>query len=87
MVYLVKGQKADLTKTNPSLQKVIIGMGWKSSNTSIKVDFSAFLLTSASKVTRDDDLIFYGNPTGPNNSISIPNGNASQDKAQVVVTL
>ncbi|MNW41095.1 General stress protein 16U [compost metagenome] len=85
---LVKGQKADLTKGNPTINNIIVGMGWKTPNTSIEVDFSAFLLTVESKVTKDEDLIFYGNPTGPNNSIQVINlSSLSEDNTQVSVSL
>lgn len=89
---LIKGQKADLTKSNSSLNNLVVGMGWKTPNSSIEVDFSAFLLTSASKVTKDEDLIFYGNPQGPNGSISVIESNKKQfsgivDNAQLSVNL
>lgn len=88
---LQKGQKADLTKGNPSINNIIVGMGWKTPNTSLEVDFSAFLLSGQSKVTKDEDLIFYGNPAGPNNSILVRNTpstyNGVEDKTQVSVTL
>jgi tellurite resistance protein TerA len=83
---LVKGQKADITKGNPSINNIIVGMGWKTPNTSIEVDFSAFLLTGQSKVTNDEDLIFYGNLTGPNNSIQVITS-PSDDKTQVSISL
>ncbi|SCW44543.1 tellurite resistance protein TerA [Paenibacillus tianmuensis] len=88
---LAKGQKADLTKSNPNLSTVVVGMGWKSPGSSIEVDFSAFLLSGVSKVTKDEDLIFYGNPSGPNNSMYVNNNLSSyagiQDKAQLSVSL
>ncbi|GKS11023.1 stress protein [Paenibacillus chitinolyticus] len=89
---LVKGQKADLTKTNPSIKNIIVGMGWKTSDSSIEVDFSAFLLSASSKVTKDEDLIFYGNPHGPNNSISVIESNKQaysglSDHAQLSINL
>lgn len=91
-ISLIKGQKADLTKNNPSLNDVIIGMGWRGANSSLEVDFSAFLLAQNSKVTKDEDLIFYGNPTGPNQSISVLSNNKQvysgvADQAQLAVSL
>ena len=89
---LVKGQKADLTKTNPSIKNIIVGMGWKTSDSTIEVDFSAFLLSASSKVTKDEDLIFYGNPHGPNHSISVIESNKQAysglaDQAQLSINL
>ncbi|AKG33354.1 TerD family protein [Paenibacillus durus] len=67
---LLKGQKADVTKSNPTAANVIVGMGWIS-NSSVEVDFSCFMLGKNDKVTNDNDLIFYGNPIGPNQSVSV----------------
>lgn len=71
-ITLVKGQKADLTKNQPALTEIVVGMGWRSAP-NIDVDFSAFLLSSSSKVTKDEDLIFYGNPSGANGSVTLLN--------------
>lgn len=89
---LLKGQKSDLTKTNPSIKNLIVGMGWTTPNSSIEVDFSAFLLSATSKVTRDEDLIFYGNPQGPNQSITVIENNKMNyagitDNAQLSINL
>jgi tellurite resistance protein TerA len=40
---LVKGQKADVTKTNPNLAQVTVQLSW-TTNTNIEFDASAFLL-------------------------------------------
>lgn len=66
---MIKGQKADITKTNPSVASLVIGMGWSQSQ--VELDFSAFILGGNGKVTRDEDLIFYGNPSGAGGSVSI----------------
>lgn len=68
-VSMIKGQKADITKTNPSVASLVIGMGWSQSQ--VELDFSAFILGGNGKVTRDEDLIFYGNPSGASGSVSI----------------
>ncbi|MDU7477890.1 MAG: TerD family protein, partial [Paenibacillus macerans] len=91
-ISLIKGQKADLTKNNPNLNNIIVGMGWRNANSSLEVDFSAFLLAQNAKVTKDEDLIFYGNPTGPNQSISVLSNNKQAysgvaDQAQLAVSL
>ncbi|MWV45733.1 tellurium resistance protein TerA [Paenibacillus sp. HJL G12] len=90
-ISLVKGQKADLTKTNPTLGRIIVGMGWRSPE-NVEIDFSAFMLNEQSKVTRDEDLIFYGNPVGGNASVSIQTGeklmlSGIQDQEQVTIVL
>lgn len=61
---LTKGQKVDLTKTNPTLVRVIAGLGWNprvTAGADFDLDASAFLLNAAAKVRSEKDLIFYGN--------------------------
>ena len=64
-VNLKKGQKVSLTKDNPGLSKVIVGLGWDVNQFDTGGDFdldtSAFLLTDMGKVSRQEDFIFYGN--------------------------
>ena len=66
-VCLTKGQKVDLTKSNPGLKKILIGLGWDTNRYDGGADFdldaSAFLLGANGKVTNDSDFIFYGNAT------------------------
>ena len=62
-ISLAKGQKVDLTKTNPGLSKILIGLGWDinkyDGGAQFDLDASAFLLGDNGKVTSDDDFIFY----------------------------
>ena len=64
-VCLTKGQKVDLTKGNPGLSKLMIGLGWDTNKYDGGFDFdldsAAFLLGADSKVTNDGDFVFYGN--------------------------
>ena len=64
-VSLKKGQKVDLTKTNPGLKNILIGLGWDTNKYDGGADFdldaSVFLLGGNGKVASDDDFIFYGN--------------------------
>lgn len=59
-VNLRKGQKLDLTKGNPQLKNIIVGLGWQVSN-DVDLDTSAFFLNSEGKVNGADDFIFYNN--------------------------
>ncbi|WNS46336.1 TerD family protein [Paenibacillus sp. MMS20-IR301] len=68
---LIKGQKCSLTKDNPLLSRIIVGMGWQNAGAGVEVDFSVFMLTPAQTVTKDEDLIFYGNPSNPNKSVAV----------------
>ena len=64
-VCLKKGQKVDLTKTNPGLKEVLIGLGWDTNKydggKDFDLDSSVFLLGANGKVAGDDDFVFYGN--------------------------
>ncbi|MBQ9441484.1 MAG: TerD family protein [Selenomonadaceae bacterium] len=64
-VSLKKGQKVDLTKTNPGLKEVLVGLGWDTNRydggKDFDLDSSAFLLGANGKVASDDDFVFYGN--------------------------
>ncbi|MBX4261835.1 TerD family protein [Clostridium estertheticum] len=64
-INLNKGQKIDLTKSNPSLKKAIIGLGWDTNKYSggaeFDLDASAFLVGSNGKTNNDLDFIFYNN--------------------------
>ena len=64
-VSLKKGQKVDLTKTNPGLAKIVVGLGWDVNKYDGQKDFdldaAAFLLGENGKVTNDGDFIFYNN--------------------------
>ena len=64
-VNLSKGQKVDLTKGNPGLSRLIIGLGWDTNKYDGGADFdldaAAFLLGASGKVASDPDFVFYGN--------------------------
>ena len=64
-ISLQKGQKVDLTKGNPGLKKILIGLGWDTNKYDGGFDFdldaAAFLLGANGKVNSDDDFVFYNN--------------------------
>ena len=64
-VSLKKGQKVDLTKGNPGLKEVLVGLGWDTNRydggKDFDLDASVFLLGANGKVASDDDFVFYGN--------------------------
>ena len=64
-VNLSKGQKVDLTKGNPGLSKLIIGLGWDTNKYDGGADFdldaAAFLCGENGKVQSDADFVFYNN--------------------------
>jgi tellurite resistance protein TerA len=64
-VNLSKGQKVDLTKNNPGLSKILVGLGWDTNKYSNGADFdldaTVFLLQENRKVGNNKDFIYYGN--------------------------
>jgi len=64
-ISLQKGQKVSLTKGNPGLTKVVVGLGWDVNSFDTGGDFdldaAAFLLGESGKVTSSGDFVFYGN--------------------------
>lgn len=64
-ISLQKGQKVDLTKGNPGIKHLMVGLGWDVNQFDGGVDFdldaSAFLLGESGRVPTQDEFIFYGN--------------------------
>ncbi|MBP2240996.1 tellurium resistance protein TerD [Cytobacillus eiseniae] len=92
-VTLRKGQKVDLTKTNPGLQMVVAGLGWdvSGSHSQYDLDASAFLVGPTGKVQSDLDFVFYNNPSGGNGSILYSGDNrtgaGANDDEQIQINL
>ncbi|MDP4156369.1 MAG: TerD family protein [Bacillota bacterium] len=72
-ISLSKGQKVDLTKTNPGLTKVVVGLGWDTNKydggNDFDLDSSVFLLGDNGKVTSEKDFVFYNNTQGANGAV------------------
>ena len=72
-INLSKGQKISLTKDNPGLKNVIVGIGWDvnafDTGGDFDLDASAFLLGENGKVTGQQDFVFYGNQTHQSGSV------------------
>ncbi|WP_124066704.1 TerD family protein [Clostridium sp. E02] len=68
-INLQKGQKVSITKGNPGLSKVVVGLGWDVNQFDTGGDFdldtAAFLLTDTGKVSRPEDFVFFGNLKHP----------------------
>ena len=66
MINLSKGQKIDLTKGNPGLSKLLVGLGWDINKDDGQADFdldaAVFMLGANGKVQNDADFVFYNNP-------------------------
>ncbi|BDS28569.1 TerD family protein [Aeromonas caviae] len=64
VVSLSKGANVSLTKTDPSIKRVLVGLGWDARSTDgqdFDLDASAFLLSASGKVRSPADFIFYNN--------------------------
>lgn len=72
-VNLQKGQKVSLTKENPGLNNVLVGIGWDVNRFDTGGDFdldsAAFMLTDTGRVSSQDDFIFFGNLSHPSGSV------------------
>ena len=72
-ISLQKGQKVSLTKGNPGLKKVVVGLGWDVNQFDTGGDFdldaAAFLLGDSGKTAKSEDFVFYGNLTHPSGSV------------------
>lgn len=64
-ITLAKGQKVSLTKGNPGLNNILVGLGWDTNKYDGGFDFdldtAAFLVGENGKVTNDLDFVFYNN--------------------------
>ena len=61
-ISLSKGGNVSLSKEDPSLTQLLIGLGWDARSTDgadFDLDASAFLLGAGDKVRSDSDFIFY----------------------------
>ena len=72
-ISLKKGQKVDLTKGNPGLKNILVGLGWDvnafDTGSAFDLDSAAFLLTDTGKVSSSSDFVFYGNLMHPSQSV------------------
>ncbi len=73
-ISLKKGEKVSLTKDNPGLKKVLVGLGWDinkfDTGGEFDLDASVFLLTDAGKVSSQGDFVFYGNQKHASGGVS-----------------
>ena len=64
-INLQKGQKVDLTKGNPSLKNIMVGLGWDvnafDSGADFDLDAAAFMVGENGKCPTEREFIFYGN--------------------------
>ncbi len=72
-INLTKGQKVDLTKKNPGLKKIMVGLGWDVNQYDTGYDFdldaAAFMLDASGKCPTEKEFVFYGNLTHVSESV------------------
>jgi tellurium resistance protein TerD len=71
-VSLQKGGNVSLTKAEPGLEKIIVGLGWNARATTgdgFDLDASIFLLNESGKVRSDSDFIFFNNKKSVDGSV------------------
>ncbi|AWL29031.1 chemical-damaging agent resistance protein C [Acinetobacter defluvii] len=71
-ISLNKGGNLSLSKTDPSLSHVLVGLGWDARATDgadFDLDASAFLLGANDKVRGEHDFIFYNQTRSPEGSV------------------
>ena len=60
---LVKGEKIDITKTNPGLKVAAIGLGWDTSRNASTFDLDAFAIAlKGKKLENQSDVLYFGSP-------------------------
>lgn len=72
VVNLSKGAKINLSKSKPSLKKIMVGLGWDTQKYDGAGDFdldASVFLVKANGMTDADGFVFYNKLKGPNDSV------------------
>lgn len=93
-ISLAKGQNVSLSNINPSLSKIIVGLGWESrlsSGVDFDLDASVFMVSPTGKVPNDSYFIFYNQLVSPEGSVTHTGdnltGDGDGDDEQIIVDL
>lgn len=94
-INLSKGQKVDLTKKNPGLKNIMVGLDWDvnafDSGADFDLDAAAFMLGSNGKCPTEKEFIFYGNLEHASGAVKHMGdnltGEGEGDDEQIEVTL
>lgn len=69
-IELNKGNKLNLSKKEPSLKKVMIGLGWEVlPGNNMDLDASVFMIGENGKIPADEYFVFYNNLQSPDGSL------------------
>lgn len=82
-INLTKGQKVDLTKGNPGLSQISVGLGWDTNKydggSNFDLDSSIFLLDASGKVAKAENFVYFNNLVGGNGSVEHSGDNLTGD--------
>ena len=81
-ISLTKGQNISLSKTDPSLKNVLVGLGWDARSTDgqdFDLDASVFMATENGKVPSDRHFIFYNQLISPCGGVEHTGDNLTGD--------
>lgn len=86
-ISLVKGQKVDLSKDAPSMQKAYIGLGWDTnkshSNSDIDLYTSCFMVGDDGKTSNEKNLVYFHNPKSICQSVKYEEGSSDSDNFNI----
>jgi tellurium resistance protein TerD len=69
-IVLQKGGSLNLSKKEPALKKILIGLGWEfQQGKNIDLDASVFMLDKHRKLPADEYFVFYNNLKSPEGSV------------------
>ena len=71
-VYLKRGQEINLTKIDPTIREITVGIGWDLrafEGEPVDMDASLFLLDKNDKTREDEDFVFYNNATARDGAV------------------
>jgi len=68
-INLKKGNSFNLTKNEPGLKKLMLGLGWDVISQRIDLDASVFMTGPTGKLISDDYFIFYNNLNSPDGAV------------------
>jgi tellurium resistance protein TerD len=69
-ISLQKGGRFNLTKTEPSLKKIYLGLGWEmKSGHALDLDSSVFMLNAKGKIPSEEYFVFYNNLKSPDGAV------------------
>jgi tellurium resistance protein TerD len=94
-VSLKKGQKVDITKSNPGLTKIFAGLGWDTNKydggKAFDLDAAAFLVGADGKAAAESDFVFFNNKTHSSGAVihcgDNTTGEGDGDDEEIIIDL